>query len=101
VEFDDRPGPVRDALATMVQAWHTALEKAIRIAIDEGQLRPDTDPLQMLFEIHGLILALHHDARFLRIPGALDRARNAFERVLSYYAVEAAPAGKPLRAVRR
>jgi AcrR family transcriptional regulator len=101
VEFDDRPGPVRDALATMVQAWHTALEKAIRIAIDEGQLSPDTDPLQMLFEIHGLILALHHDARFLRIPGALDRARNAFERVLSYYAVEAAPAGKPLRAVRR
>jgi AcrR family transcriptional regulator len=101
VEFDDRPGPVRDALATMVQAWHTALEKAIRIAIDEGQLRPDTDPLQMLFEIHGLILALHHDARFLRIPGALDRARNAFERVLGYYAVEAAPAGKPLRAARR
>lgn len=102
VEFDDRPGPVRDALATMVQAWHTALEKAIRIAIDEGQLRPDTDPLQMLFEIHGLILALHHDARFLRIPGALDRARHAFERVLSYYAVDAAAApDKPVRAARR
>lgn len=102
VEFDDRPGPVRDALATMVQAWHTALEKAIRIAIDEGQLRPDTDPLQMLFEIHGLILALHHDARFLRIPGALDRARHAFERVLGYYAVDVAAApAKPLRAARR
>jgi AcrR family transcriptional regulator len=102
VEFDDRPGPVRDALATMVQAWHTALEKAIRIAIDEGQLRTDTDPLQMLFEIHGLILALHHDARFLRIPGALDRARHAFERVVSYYAVDAAAASdKPARAARR
>jgi AcrR family transcriptional regulator len=102
VEFDDRPGPVRDALATMVQAWHTALEKAIRIAIDEGQLRTDTDPLQMLFEIHGLILALHHDARFLRIPGALDRARHAFERVVSYYAVDAAAApDKPVRAARR
>jgi AcrR family transcriptional regulator len=102
VEFDDRPGPVRDALATMVQAWHTALEKAIRIAIDEGQLRTDTDPLQMLFEIHGLILALHHDARFLRIPGALDRARHAFERVVSYYAVDAAAApDKPVRTARR
>ncbi|KQU79427.1 MULTISPECIES: TetR/AcrR family transcriptional regulator [unclassified Rhizobacter] len=102
VEFDDRPGPVRDALATMVQAWHTALEKAIRIAVDEGQLRPDTDPLQMLFEIHGLILALHHDARFLRIPGALDRARHAFERVVSYYAVDAAATpDKPVRAARR
>jgi AcrR family transcriptional regulator len=106
VEFDDRPGPVRDALATMVQAWHTALEKAIRIAIDEGQLRTDTDPLQMLFEIHGLILALHHDARFLRIPGALDRARHAFERVVGYYAVNAAGDAaassiKPVRVARR
>jgi len=99
VEFDDRPGPVRDALATMVQAWHTALQKAIRIAIDEGQLRPDTDPLQMLFEIHGLILALHHDARFLRIPGALDRARTGFDRVVSYYAV--APTDKAARPARR
>ncbi len=85
VEFDDRPGPVRDALATMVQTWHNALERAIRLAIDEGQLRAETDPMQMLFELHGLILALHHDARFLRIPGAPDRARIGFERVVSHY----------------
>jgi AcrR family transcriptional regulator len=89
VEFDDRPGPVRDALAGMVRAWHAALERAIRVAVEEGQLRPDTDPTQMLFEVHGLILALHHDARFLRIPGALDRARAGFERTLSHYATPA------------
>ena len=83
VEFDDRPGPVRDALASMVSAWHTALERAIRMAVEEGHLRPDADPQQMLFEIHGLILALHHDARFLRNPGVLDRARAGFERVLA------------------
>jgi len=85
VEFDDRPGPVRDALASMVHAWHAALARAIRLGVDEGQLRADTDPDQMLFELHGLILALHHDARFLRTPGALDRARAGFERVLSHY----------------
>jgi AcrR family transcriptional regulator len=87
VEFDDRPGPVRDALASMVRAWHAALEKAIRLAIAEGHLQPDTEAGQMLFELHGLILALHHDARFLRTPGALDRARRGFERTLSHYAV--------------
>jgi AcrR family transcriptional regulator len=84
VEFDDRPGPVRDALATMVRAWQLALERAIRIAIEEGHLRRDTDPTQLLFEVHGLILALHHDARFLRIPGALNRARVGFERALGH-----------------
>ncbi len=84
VEFDDRPGPVRDALASMVRAWHSALERAIRIAVDEGELRADTDATQMLFEIHGLILALHHDARFLRNPGVLDRARIGFDRVVAH-----------------
>ena len=89
VEFDDRPGPVRDALAQMVLAWHAALDRAIRIAVDTGDLQPQTDSTQMLFEMHGLILALHHDARFLRIPGALGRARAGFERILAYYSVAA------------
>lgn len=86
VEFDDRPGPVRDALASMVLLWHGALNIAIRQAVEMGHLRDDTDPMQMLFEIHGLILSLHHDARFLRSAGAVDRARVAFERVVQYYA---------------
>ena len=90
VEFDDRPGPVRDALVSMVRSWHDALERAIRIAIDDGQLKADTDAQQMLFEMHGLILALHHDARLMRTPGALQRARLAFERVVNQYLVDGA-----------
>jgi AcrR family transcriptional regulator len=95
VEFDDRPGPVRDALVDMVQTWQDALERAIGMAVEEGHLRADTDPAQMLFEVHGLILALHHDARFLRHPGAVERARVAFRRVLDLYAAAPAPETKP------
>ena len=90
VEFDDRPGPVRDALVDIVQTWQSALERAIRIAIDEGHLRADTDSRQLLFEVHGLILALHHDARFLRREGADARARAGFESALSRYLAEPA-----------
>ena len=97
VEFDDRPGPVRDALHDMVNAWHSALERAIAQAIDEGHLRADTDAMQMLFEIHGLILALHHDARFLRLPGAVDRARAGFDRIAGAF-VGPATASTPVRA---
>jgi AcrR family transcriptional regulator len=89
VEFDDRPGPVRDALAGMVQTWHRALNRATVTAVEQGHLRPDTDTEQMLFELHGLILALHHDARFLRMPGAVGRARAGFDRVIA--AASAAP----------
>lgn len=95
VEFDDRPGPVRDALAGMVRAWQAALERAIRIAVEEGHLQPETDPLQLLFEIHGFILALHHDERFLKLPGALNRALTAFDRTIVFYATPAGLAASP------
>ena len=103
VEFDDRPGPVRDALASMVRAWQSALERAIRLSVEAGHLQSDTDSLQMLFEVHGLILALHHDARFLRLPGAIDRARKGFDRIVSYYVLaepERAATALPARAAR-
>jgi AcrR family transcriptional regulator len=97
VEFDDRPGPVRDALVEMVRTWQSALERSIRMAIGVGHLRADTDPQQLLFEVHGLILALHHDARFLRQPGAVERARTAFERLLASHAMPATPTPQPAR----
>ncbi len=90
VEFDDRPGPVRDALVTMVRTWQEALERAIHAAVAERHLHANTDPQQVLFEIHGLVLALHHDARFLQIQGAPARARIALERLIARYASAAA-----------
>lgn len=86
VEFDDRPGPVREALVGMVRTWHEALIRAARLAIEEGHLRADTEPEQMLFELHGLILALHHDARLLRSPGSVERARRGFARLIASHA---------------
>jgi len=91
VEFDDRPGPVRDALVAMVRTWQQALERSIHAAIAEGHLRADTDPQQVLFELHGLVLAVHHDARFLQNPGAVGRARRAFDRLIAACAAEATP----------
>ena len=85
---------MRDALVSMVRSWQGALERAIHIAIEDRQLKPDTDAQQMLFEMHGMILALHHDARLMRTPGAAQRARRAFERVVDFYRVEDAAARK-------
>jgi AcrR family transcriptional regulator len=85
VEFDDRPGPVRDALASSVQTWHSAMKRAITKAKEEGHVRADVDEDQMLFEIHGLILALHYEARFLKNPGSIARANAGFENILARY----------------
>jgi AcrR family transcriptional regulator len=85
VEFDDRPGVVRDALASAIQAWLAALHRAVVQAREEGHLSPDTDAAQMVFEIHGLILSAHYDARFLKNPGATERASTGFEHILARY----------------
>jgi len=83
VEFDDRPGPVRDALAAAVEVWMAAVIRAIAQARQEGHLRTEADDQQIGFEIHGLILALHYEARFLRRPGAPERARRGFDNLLA------------------
>ena len=85
VEFDDRPGPVRDALASSVQTWHAAMTRAIVMAKEEGHLHADVNEEQMLFEVHGLILALHYEARFLKNPGSIGRANAGFENILQRY----------------
>lgn len=85
VEYDDRPGPIREELMAMVQAWQGALLRCVRQAVECGDLKPDTDPQQLVYEMYGLILALHHDARFLRIPGALERASVGFNRLIQTY----------------
>ncbi|MCD2517094.1 TetR/AcrR family transcriptional regulator [Massilia sp. G4R7] len=92
VEYDDRPGPIREELVKMVQAWQGALQRSARQAIEVGHLRPDADAEQLVYEMYGLILALHHDARFLRMPGSVDRARRGFERLIENYRNPSTPA---------
>ena len=84
VEYDDRPGQIREALVSMVSAWQGALLRATQQAIECGHLKADTDAQQLVYEMYGLILAVHHDARFLRHSGAEERARVAFERLLAH-----------------
>src|SRR5450830_1765150 len=95
VEFDDRPGAVRDALASSVKTWLEALYRAVVQAKAQGHLKPDADEEQMAFEIHGLILALHYEARFLEKPGAIARANTGFENILLRYGKSALSASLP------
>ena len=86
VEFDDRPGPVRDALASSVKTWLQALNRSLVLARQCDHLNADADEQQMAFEIHGLILAVHYEARFLKTPGSIARAHQTFESILARHA---------------
>lgn len=95
VDFDDRPGPVRDALASSVKTWLSAVQRAVVQAKEEGQLAAEADERQIGFEIHGLILAVHYEARFLKTPGSIERANKAFEQILARYGSEPRAAKAP------
>ena len=92
VEFDDREGPVRDRMVTVNRGWQGEMQVAVRQAVECGHLRADCDPEQLVFELYGVMLALHHDARLLRDARAVERARRAFDRTVGYFAVSTAPA---------
>jgi AcrR family transcriptional regulator len=92
-EYDDRPGPLRDALAAIIISWKAELLRALEQARQCGDLRPDTDCEQMVFEIYGLMLMLHQDARLLRGKDSMERARRGLQRLIDGTAVGPRGAG--------
>ena len=81
-EFDDQPGPVRDRLAQDQRDWMDTMAQVFRTGIAEGHFRPDADPEQFAYDLHGVILAFHHASRLLGDPEAAARATRAFEQLL-------------------
>jgi AcrR family transcriptional regulator len=82
VEFDDRPGPVRDELVRSVQTWRAALKRAIEQAVEVGDLNSDCKPEAMLFQIYSYVQGLHHDARFLQISRSVDIATQSIQQTI-------------------
>ncbi len=82
VEFDDRPGAVRDELVRSVQTWRAALKRAIEQAVEVGDLKKDCTPETMLFQIYSYVQGLHHDARFLQISRSVDIATQSIQQTI-------------------
>jgi hypothetical protein len=70
-------------MVAIITGWKAELLKAIRQAVAEGHLSSSVDAPQMVFEIYGLMLAMHQDARLLRSADSAKRARAALARLLA------------------
>lgn len=89
-EYDDRPGPIRDAVIANQHRGNALMQKAVRLAIEEGHLRANTDPEQISFELLGIVLAAHNHRRLLGDREARKRARVAFEELIARFATRKA-----------
>jgi len=83
VEFDDRPGPVRDAVVEHFARLERELGRAVELAVEQGHLRADLDVGQFVFDMLGMIFAYHHGARLFDVARAESRVRVAFERLVA------------------
>jgi AcrR family transcriptional regulator len=81
-EYDDRPGPMRDAVVGIIRGWTAELLRAVEDAKATGELRADTDAAQLAFEIYGLVLSFHQNARLLRAADSRRRARAGLQRLI-------------------
>src|SRR3954470_1554567 len=82
VEYDARPGPLRDDVAAAVNRWLSVLEAEARRARDAGDLPADRDPRDVAFELHSLASGGSVAGRLTGDAAALDRTRAAMRRAL-------------------
>ena len=88
VEMDGRPGPVRDAVAAQMTRWAGLLTEYIRDAIARGELRPDTDPEQLGFELDALGTAVNSGWQLHEDSAVFARGRRAIRSRLEQDATE-------------
>lgn len=84
-DLDHLESGLRAQLLEWVMTWRNKLKRTITLCIEEGHLRPDTDPSQLTFEINSLMIGYLHDARFVSDPHVDERATSAYQRLISTY----------------
>jgi AcrR family transcriptional regulator len=73
-EYDDRPGPVRDAIAGALDAWVAELERNARIA-------GVADPERFAFELYAVVMGANSRYRLSGDRRVFDHARATLHRL--------------------
>jgi AcrR family transcriptional regulator len=93
-EFDCKaPGPVRDRITECQDQWMNGLASAAEDARAKRELRAESDPRQLAFELEGALLSANWYFHLYSDATYLQRARRA---VRARLASEATPTGRRL-----
>jgi len=82
VEYDARPGPLRDDVVAVVRRWLGVLETEAATARDAGDLPVGREPADVAFELHSLASGGGVAGRLLGDDTGLDRTRAAMRRAI-------------------
>ncbi|MGZ5320238.1 MAG: TetR/AcrR family transcriptional regulator [Solirubrobacterales bacterium] len=82
VEFDARPGPLRDAVAAVMRRWLGVLEREVALVVEAGELPADIEPADVAFELNALAAAASYGFKLSGDPEVFSRARRSMRRAL-------------------
>ena len=83
VEYDARPGTLRDAVARTMKRWFGVLEREVSTAIEAGQLPAQTEPADVAFQLNALAAAASYGYQLSRDPEVFAIARRSMRSVLA------------------
>ena len=81
-EMDGRPGPVRDAVAEVMEEWLALLMANIRIAKAAGELPGAGDPEALAFRLNALGMAANWQRQLFGDESGIEHARLAWREEL-------------------
>ena len=88
-EYHNRPGPIRDRLKELVEAFGAAIRRLVEDAVNAGHLQPDLDLDQLAWELHALMAAANHGQQLWRELGILTICRRSLRDRLEAATTEA------------
>lgn len=77
LEFDDRPGRVRDQIVELMKKWLGNLEQAAREAQSANEIKKEVDVRQLAFEIQALAMGANWGSRLFRDQSVFRLVRGA------------------------
>ncbi len=81
-EFDGRPGPIRDQIATVMKRWLRTLASEVRVAIEAGELSAGADPTTVAFQLNALAMGANQAIQLFGDRRAGQRALSAMRATL-------------------
>src|SRR5215471_6901500 len=91
IEFDGRPGPIRNRIAAVMREWMDVLRVAVEKAVAEGHLARGTRADLLAFELHALSMEANWSYQLFGDAGAFALARRAAVARLRAASTRAAP----------
>jgi AcrR family transcriptional regulator len=82
VELDDRPGVLRDFVQNAQRNLIANIEKAAKMAVNEGHFRKDLDVELFAWSMYSFVLGYHHFKRMLEDPKAEQHLKRSFRSLM-------------------